>query len=1265
LLVALMVLSSFSMIVQAAPEDGAGHDFDQMLEQLRQELFSPVAPVDSGRERVYVDMDDMSHTPFEFGSHGDDGGDGVVPFGFVAQDYQEGSTRLFRAQIWPGSAAEAIIQGDLVRQGQHVNIWVLDPDAYESALGPALSQQLAGQNMYEGQHVLARVMENATLLDDMAARFDGIIERMTQGFGAFAGVRVVTPFAHLPYVGDVHLDGRVNVLLYNVRGDGTLGFFNPRDFYMVGGNTPLAMVHVDISRGRGYTTATQLLDNPSLTQAGIYYTFAHELQHLLFHMHLGVYLTNALQWDFLWFNEALSDYAGHFYTASGAELVSQTVFSASSIINAAGNSYFRSGSTRAGDFINFNNTAKNYAMGRLHATLMHRLTDGAYASAVYNFFSTEFPPATTGVDFFLHRNRIESAGMSEILGGAFDAAVLTGSTGATGEEAFALLYFLFMENFAADGGDIIGGGTAHPTIPFFDDTSSALRLWGIRPTLGVGPVFHRFWDEWSGQSGGWRTDGFFLNTRDALPDLAPGATVSMAGYNSPIPLGATHERMHRLNGESETNPLLTISVNDNDPRTRYYVVVPNDAPGVISSTSHITLGSTGATVYPLIGNNVVNVIDTGGQVAYLFVVTLFRNVAGVEVNYSWGSGMDTTTPSPTPTPSPPPVASVTSWAELRAAINAVPAGIPTTIEIAGSFEAPRGAIGDMIVIPENRDITLVSTNVANGADNMRTLGQFGYSTASGTILARNRSHFSVSASSSLTLSNNITLLGGIQPAGGGQSGSGGVRVDDGGKLIMDSGSAIVRSGRQGEGAVRVSGGGEFIMLPGSMMEHNIWSAVVLIGSGAEEATRARFTMLGGVIRDNSGVNAGGVDIGINSIFVMEGNSAIYNNRVTAASMTSAAGGVFVRADTSVFEMRDAATIRNHAKTGFAHVGGVGISRGIFTMYGGSITENSNSVMQSNAPSSGGVIVWSGTFIMHDGSITDNDTYSGVNLNWDSATFMMYGGKISNNVGIGVRVSGGTMTMYGGAISGNIGSGVQLNSSNQNTSTFIMHGGIINDNAYTGVALLRSASFTMSGGTISGNMRGVKVLGGQSTFSMTHNDARIENNHAVGADAFGGGILIEGGGIVNITAGVITGNSAQRGGGVFVSSTPWRAFAFNMTGGSITNNTATYNGGGIYSTRASHLGVVPATAFDNINIGPDVIFSGNTAGNGHSAPPDNRLPHIASTTTSIWNYAQNPLNNYDINYTGRLNQEHGISTWAQLRAAVNAAPANVRNLTERR
>jgi hypothetical protein len=81
--------------------------------------------------------------------------------------------------------------------------------------------------------------------------------------------------------------------------------------------------------------------------------------------------------------------------------------------------------------------------------------------------------------------------------------------------------------------------------------------------------------------------------------------------------------------------VLNISIHDDNPRTLYYVVVPNDPPGAVSSTFNRTLGSNGATVRQLYTDGRRNMIYTGGQTAYLYVVTLLQNVVGITVLYNW------------------------------------------------------------------------------------------------------------------------------------------------------------------------------------------------------------------------------------------------------------------------------------------------------------------------------------------------------------------------------------------------------------------------------------------------------------------------------------------------------------------------------------------------------------------------------------------------------------------------------------------------------
>ena len=153
--------------------------------------------------------------------------------------------------------------------------------------------------------------------------------------------------------------------------------------------------------------------------------------------------------------------------------------------------------------------------------------------------------------------------------------------------------------------------------------------------------------------------------------------------------------------------------------------------------------------------------------------------------------------------------------------------------------------------------------------------------------------------------------------------------------------------------------------------------------------------------------------------------------------------------------------------------GVSVSKnGTFTMYGGSITDNTE----------GGVFVGSNrTFTMNGGSITGNTvTGSGGGVYVASgAEFTMNGGEITGNTsssyGGGVYVcNGAKFTMTGGSITDNAAS------SNENKSygggvysagTFTMTGGNITRNkAKYGGGVWTGASFTVSGNVnITGNV----------------------------------------------------------------------------------------------------------------------------------------------------------------------------------------------------
>lgn len=170
-------------------------------------------------------------------------------------------------------------------------------------------------------------------------------------------------------------------------------------------------------------------------------------------------------------------------------------------------------------------------------------------------------------------------------------------------------------------------------------------------------------------------------------------------------------------------------------------------------------------------------------------------------------------------------------------------------------------------------------------------------------------------------------------------------------------------------------------------------------------------------------------------------------------------------------------ITGNVRTGYENGGGVFVSYGIFNMYDGEITNNSCGL------SGGGVYVERGTFNMSGGEISSNISgESGGGIELSSSIFTMTGGSIrqnkakNNNYGGGIDVSyGSTFTMNGGTITGNMsdaGGGVYVGTAvvNYGNNTFHMNGGAITDNTAAntgsetggGVYVALDGIFTVSG-----------------------------------------------------------------------------------------------------------------------------------------------------------------------------------------------------------
>ena len=274
------------------------------------------------------------------------------------------------------------------------------------------------------------------------------------------------------------------------------------------------------------------------------------------------------------------------------------------------------------------------------------------------------------------------------------------------------------------------------------------------------------------------------------------------------------------------------------------------------------------------------------------------------------------------------------------------------------------------------------------------------------------------------------------------------------------------------------------------------------------------------------------------------------------------------------------------------------SGGIAVQNSGNLEMFAGAVINGNESNAGGVFIKGGTFTMHDGVIKNNE-----NVDWATG-------------GGGVLVYNGLFTMHGGEISDNTsfekGGGVCI----INDSTFNMHGGIISGNTTMtgsgGGVAVSSSSFTMSGGTISDN-----------TAKSLH----------------GGGIYNANLGSITISGGIIINNTAleMHGGGIYNA---WGS-SLTITGGEIVKNSASIgNGGGIF-----------AMSYDDLTIGENVIFIGNTASLSHDwfLSPNFLIDPLnvpASESGFGWggNIANiewhsisiagtHLLNNYDINFNG--------------------------------
>ncbi len=246
------------------------------------------------------------------------------------------------------------------------------------------------------------------------------------------------------------------------------------------------------------------------------------------------------------------------------------------------------------------------------------------------------------------------------------------------------------------------------------------------------------------------------------------------------------------------------------------------------------------------------------------------------------------------------------------------------------------------------------------------------------------------------------------------------------------GPLILKDCTVSKNTVTGNGGGVYLDASGIMMEGGkISGNTATSGGGVYVGTGGTFAMNGGTIggsADDDGNTAdigGGVYVDTDGEFTMEDGAMISKNTAIVAGYVG--GGVY---NNGAFMMKANASISKNTATKGAG-GGVCVgSTGVFTMEGGTISENKT--MASSGYGAGGVYVSTGTFKMDGGKISGNtaDFGGGVSIA-NRGKFDMTGGEISGNTaknpasgilteGGGVKTHGGTFTMSGGEVKGNFG-----------------------------------------------------------------------------------------------------------------------------------------------------------------------------------------------------------------------------------------------------
>jgi len=410
---------------------------------------------------------------------------------------------------------------------------------------------------------------------------------------------------------------------------------------------------------------------------------------------------------------------------------------------------------------------------------------------------------------------------------------------------------------------------------------------------------------------------------------------------------------------------------------------------------------------------------------------------------------------------------------------------------------------------------------------------------------------------------------------------------------VQNGATLILSGLTLKGGTAPTGanGGGIFVVGGSKVELSNCTIegckAGTGGNGGAIGSQGTVTIIGSTLTGNLATNGGAVYVTSGGTFTMH-SGTISGNTVQSAAPKTRGGGVFVSVG-ATFTMKGGTISGNTATTQG--------SSGTKAMGGGVCVSDSGSkfIMEEHSPKI------TGNKVKTAGGGSNLSTIGGGVCVCDGATFEMKAGSIENNEALEGNAQ------YFGYAGGGVcvgGHGTADTDPNpgytDDSASFTMTGGTISKNTAGyggGVAVTSKSTFSMKGGTIggdgdddkntatasghgygSGSGGGVAVMHG--TFTME--GGRISKNTATG---YGGGIQamnFNGNkGVITVKGkSVISNNTANYGGGGISSSHQLTIESIDSNSPVIKENTTGSYGGGIYLPLNSTLTFTGGTVTGN-------------------------------------------------------------------------------------